>query len=168
MSAWLSQTPIAKIVTDHWVKDLHKTAAQLSSRYQLGPWKIAELKPPLLTEAEFRGMPVEVDILAAMCESGPLAIELLQVRGGSEPFMRWAQQMEDGYWHPVSYHRTVAAAEEALREFQQHGFEIVLSGRVAGSRFFMLDAAHLLGRMFEVAGGDLSDVDWNDGHESDS
>jgi len=160
MSEWLSPTSIAKIVVDYWVKDLHATAEELSARHGLGPWKLTELKPPLMREVRFRDEPVELDILAAMTEVGPLAVELLEVRGGSDSVVRWAEEMEDGYWHPVSYHPTVEQAEDAMREFERRGFDVVLSGRVAGSRFFMMDADHLLGRMFEVAGGSLSTVGW--------
>src|SRR4051794_13521570 len=103
MTEWLKSTPIAKLVTDHWVKDLESTAERMSREYGLGPWKVTELKAPVLTEAEFRGTPVDVDMLAAMCEVGPVAIELLEVRGGSAPFVEWAAAIPDGHWHPVSY-----------------------------------------------------------------
>ena len=160
MNDWLRSTNIAKIVTDHWVKDLHATAERFSRDYGLGPWKISELKPPLTHGVKFRGDPVEIDILAAMTEVGPLAVELLQVRGGSDVFLQWADGLEDGYWHFVSYHETLEQGEAARREFDQLGFDALLSGHVGDCQFCMYDADSLFGRMFEIAGGDLSAVSW--------
>ena len=52
---WLGSSTIAKVVTDHWVKDLHSTVARFSAEYGLGPWRIAELEAPLVRDVEFRG-----------------------------------------------------------------------------------------------------------------
>jgi hypothetical protein len=160
MNEWLKSSTIAKVVTDHWVKDLHATMERFSNDYGLGPWKITELKAPLVREVEFRGEPAEIDWLAAMTEVGPLAIELLQVRGGSEPVLQWAEGLEDGYWHFVSYHETAEEAMAARKSFDQVGAPVLLSGLIAGSRFYMFDTEPLFGRMFEIAGGDLSAIRW--------
>jgi hypothetical protein len=69
--------------------------------------------------------------------------------------------LPDGYWHPVAYHATVEQAEAALAEFEKRGFETILSGKIAGSSFYMLDVTQLLGRMFEVAGGPLDSITWS-------
>ena len=161
MEGWFKTTSISKFVIDVWVKDLHATAASYAERFGLGPWKYSELKAPILSDARFRGEPVEVDILAAMSEIGPLAIELLQVRSGTEAVMRWAEEMPDATWHPVAYFAKVEDAEAARAEFEEKGFTSVLSGRVADSTFYMLDAYPLLGTMFEIAGGGLSALDWS-------
>jgi hypothetical protein len=95
-----------------------------------------------------------------MAEIGPLAIEVLEVKGGSDPVLEWAEQMQDGYWHFVSYHRELADAEAEAQKLMDLNFEPVLSGRVGGTRFFMFDADPIFGRMFEIAGGDLSGVEW--------
>lgn len=158
MGEWLKPTRIAKIVIDMWVKDLDETIKRLADDYGLGPWKLSELKAPLVYDLEFRGEPVDFDVLAAMTDVGPLAIEVLQIRGGSESVTKWFGEKFDGYWHPVAYHETVEQAEEAKKKFDEIGIEVILSGRVAGSRFFMLDTEGILGRMFEIAGGNLSDV----------
>ncbi len=162
MSNWLSTTPIAKIVTDHWVKDLDSAIDRYTRDYKLGPFKIAELKAPLVYDVEFRGRPADIHWRAAMAEVGPLAIELLEVRGGSDDVVEWASAMEDGYWHLVSYHLTVEDAEAAARRVAETSAELVLSGRVAGTRFFMFETKGLLGGMFEVAGGDLSAVSFSE------
>jgi hypothetical protein len=109
---------------------------------------------------EFRGRPGDIFWLAAMAEVGPLAIEVLEVRGGSDDVVRWAQELPDGYWHFVSYHRELEDAEQARAAFDRIGAPVVLSGRVGGTKFFMFDTEPLFGRMFEIAGGDLSGVDW--------
>ena len=83
MSEWLRSSNIAKVVTDHWVKDLEASVQAYSDEFKLGPWKFAELKAPIVRDVLFRGEPAEIDLLAAMSEVGPLAVELLQVRGGS-------------------------------------------------------------------------------------
>jgi Glyoxalase/Bleomycin resistance protein/Dioxygenase superfamily len=161
---WLGTTPIAKIVTDHWVKDLDSAIDRYTSDYKLGPFKIADLKAPLVHDVEFRGRPADIHWRAAMAEVGPLAIELLEVRGGSDDVVEWASTMADGYWHLTSYHRTVEEAEKAARRVAETNAELVLSGRVGGSRFFMFETGGLFGRMFEVAGGDLGAVSFEDGH----
>jgi hypothetical protein len=157
---WLGSSRIAKVVTDHWVKDLYATVDRYSADYALGPWKIAELKAPLVRDVEFRGEPGHIEWLAAMTEVGPLAVEVLQVIGGSQAVVDWADQLPDRYWHFVSYHRELTDAEEAASSIRARGFPLVLNGRVGGTRFFMFETGTLFGRMFEVAGGDLSGVEW--------
>jgi hypothetical protein len=157
---WLGSSKIAKVVTDHWVKNLHATVDRFSADYGLGPWKIAELKAPLVREVEFRGEPADIYWLAAMAEVGPLAVEVLEVRGGSDAVVRWAEELPDGYWHFVSYHSELADAEDARKSLDALGIPVVLSGRVGGTKFFMFDTDQLFGRMFEIAGGDLSGVEW--------
>ena len=102
----------------------------------------------------------DIHWLAAMAEVGPAGD---RGAGGARRLGRgcaWAEQMEDGYWHMVSYHETVEEAEAARRSVEQTGAEVVLSGGVGGTRFYMFDTGSLFGRMFEVAGGDLSAVSW--------
>lgn len=162
MNDWLGTTPIAKIVTDHWVKDLDSAIDRYTTDYKLGPFKIAELKAPLVYDVEFRGRPADIHWRAAMAEVGPLAVELLEVRGGSDDVVEWASAMPDGYWHLTSYHLTVEEAEAAAQRVAETSAELVLSGRVAGTRFFMFETGGLFGRMFEIAGGDLSAVNHSD------
>jgi hypothetical protein len=161
---WLEEEWLAprawRIDVDIWVKDLEATAVAFSKRFGLGPWKYTELKAPVVREARFRGRPADIDMLAAISEIGPLGVELIEVRGGSDDVVRWAEEMPDGYWHPVAYHATAEQAEAAFAEFQKRGFEPILSGKIAGSSFYMLDATQLLGRMFEVAGGPLDSITW--------
>lgn len=162
MSEWLKSSNIAKVVTDHWVKDLEASVRAYSDEFKLGPWKFAELKAPIVRDVLFRGEPAEIDLLAAMSEVGPLAVELLQVRGGSAPFLEWADQLDDRFWHFVAYHRTTDEAEEAIASVNSLGLESLLSGYMDGCRFCMYDASPLFGRLFEVCGGDLSGIVWSD------
>jgi hypothetical protein len=157
---WLGSSTIAKIVTDHWVKDIDRAVARFANEFGIRPWKRAELKAPLVRDVVFRGEPADIHWSAAMAEIGPLAIEVLEVRGGSDAVLEWAEQMQDGYWHFVSYHRELADAEAEAQKLMDLNFEPVLSGRVGGTRFFMFDADPIFGRMFEIAGGDLSGVEW--------
>ncbi|HEY1366706.1 MAG TPA: hypothetical protein VGF23_06325 [Gaiellaceae bacterium] len=157
---WLASSRIAKVVTDHWVKDLEATVKDYSDKYGLGPWKVAELKAPLVKDVQFRGEPGHIEFLAAMTEVGPLAVEVLQVVGGSDAVLRWADELPDRYWHFVSYHRERDDALKAHSALLEHGFTLVLNGQIDGSLFFMFDRGDLFGRMFEVAGGDLSRVAW--------
>jgi glyoxalase/bleomycin resistance protein/dioxygenase superfamily protein len=157
---WLVARESWSMDIDVWVKDLHATAASFTERFGLGPWKYSELKAPVVQDVLFRGDPADLDMLAAVCEVGPVAIELLQVRGGSQSVMRWAEELPDGYWHPVAYHATVEAADAAFADFEKRGFETVLSGRIADSNFYMLDASGLLGSMIEIAGGPLGSIEW--------
>jgi hypothetical protein len=149
-----------RIDIDVWVKDIATAAAAFSERFGLGPWKYSRLRAPLVRDVCFRGEPAVIDLVAAISDIGPLGIELLEVRGGSDAVRAWAAEMPDGDWHPVAYHATVAEAEAAFAEFEKRGFAPVLSGWIAGSRFYMLDASALLGRMFEVAGGPLETIEW--------
>jgi hypothetical protein len=158
---WLGSSTIAKVVTDHWVKDLDSAVARFAGEFGIGPWKRAELKAPLVRDVVFRGEPADIYWSAAMAEIGPLAIEVLEVRGGSGPVLEWADQMQDGSWHFVSYHRERADAEREAQKLMDSNFVPVLSGIVGESRFFMFDFDPIFGRMFEIAGGDLGDVKWD-------
>ncbi len=157
---WLVAKDSWRIDFDVWVKDIAAAVPAYTERFGLGPWKYTELKAPILRDARFRGEPVEVDMIAAISELGPMGIELLQVRRGSESVMNWASELPDGYWHPCAYHATVEEADKAFADLEQRGFSAVLSGRIDGSNFYMLDAGDLFGRMIEVAGGPLSSIEW--------
>jgi hypothetical protein len=157
---WLVARDSWRIDFDVWVKDITAAIPVYTERFGLGPWKYTELKAPIVRDARFRGEPVEVDMLAAISEFGPMGIELLQVRSGSASVMKWAAELPDGYWHPCAYHATTEQADEAFADLQKRGFSAVLSGRIDGSNFYMLDADDLFGRMIEVAGGPLSTIEW--------
>ena len=118
MSEWLRPSRIAKIVFDVFVKDLHETIERYSTQHGIGPWKISELT---VEDAEFRGEPVELGLLAAMFDLGPLNIELLQAHG-TESVVSWFEGKGDGSsWHPVAYFQQLELAEEALRTFADRG-----------------------------------------------
>ena len=166
MEGWLDQEWFGamnpwRMSIDVWVKDLRASATSFAERFGFGPWKYTELKAPLLFDARFRGEPANVDMAAAMSSIGPLNIELLEVRSGSPAVLEWAEKLPDAYWHPVLYHASADEADEAFAEFEARGFEAVLSGKVAGSNFYMMDASPLLGRMLEIAGGPLTTVSWS-------
>jgi len=157
---WLVAKDSWRVDFDVWVKDIAAAVPAYTERFGLGPWKYAELKAPILRDARFKGETVEVDMIAAMSELGPMGIELLQVRSGSESVMNWASELPDGYWHPCAYHATVEEADKAFADLERRGFSPVLSGRIDGSNFYMLDADELFGRMIEVAGGPISSIEW--------
>lgn len=155
MSEWLRPTQIAKIVFDVFVKDVPEEIERYSKSYGLGSWKVSELT---VEDAEFRGQPVELSFLAAMLDLGPLNIELLQAHG-TDSVVKWFEGKGDGSsWHPVAYYQKLEQAEEARHEFERRGAELVFSGRIAGSRYWVFDTERLLGCRFEIAGGDLSGI----------
>jgi Glyoxalase/Bleomycin resistance protein/Dioxygenase superfamily len=158
---WFSPSSEWRLSFDVWIKDMAAAVESYSTRFGFDQWKYSELKAPALYDARFRGEPVELDMRAAMSSIGPLNIELLEVRDGSESVLRWANEMPDGYWHPVTYHGSAEAADQTFAQFESRGFKPVLSGCVADSHFYMLDATDLFGRMFEIAGGPLTTLAWS-------
>ena len=77
MSEWLKSSNIAKVVTDHWAKDLEASVRAYSDEFKLGPWKFAELKAPIVRDVLFRGEPAEIDLLEHVSRQA-VAVELLQ------------------------------------------------------------------------------------------
>jgi hypothetical protein len=155
VNQWLKPTQIAKIVFDVFVSDVHEAIERYSKSYGLGAWKVSELT---VKDAEFRGEPVELRLLAAMLDLGPLNIELLQA-DGTNSVVTWFEGKGDGSsWHPVAYYQKLEQAEEARQEFERRGAELVFSGRIAGSRYWVFDTERFLGCRFEIAGGDLSGI----------
>jgi hypothetical protein len=158
MSEWLTPTQIAKIVFDVFVKDVRSAIEWYSKTYGLGPWKVSELT---VEEAEFRGQSVELGFPAGMLDLGPLNIELLEARG-TESVVTWFEGTGDGSsWHPVAYYQKLEQAEEARDEFERRGAELVFSGRIAGSRYWVFDTERFLGCRFEIAGGELSGISFD-------
>jgi hypothetical protein len=92
--------------------------------------------------------------------TGRPVVEIANSWSEPKPVLEWADGLEDGYWHFVSYHETAEEATAARKSFEQVGAPVLLGGIIAGSRFYMFDTEPLFGRMFEIAGGDLSAIQW--------
>ncbi len=158
-SEWLLPSQIGKLVFDVFVGDLEQAIARYSRDYGLGPWRVSEL---VVDAPEFRGEAVEFGLRAAMLDLGPVNVELLQARGDA-PVVRWFEGKGDGSsWHPVVYFERLELAEAARRTFASHGIEPVFSGRIAGSSYWVYDTLPFLGCRFEIAGGDLAGISYDD------
>ena len=159
MSGWLIPSQIGKLVFDVFVSDLEQAVEKYSHDYGLGPWRISDL---VVDQPEFRGRPSEFGLRAAMLDLGSVYVELLQA-SGDPSVVQWFEGAGDGSsWHPVIYFEKLEMAEEARETFASHGIEPVFTARIAGSRYWVFDRLPILGCRFEIAGGDLAEISFED------
>ncbi|MDP6345473.1 MAG: VOC family protein [Alphaproteobacteria bacterium] len=123
----------------HWVEVLG-----------VGPWfAIGELP---LREAIYRGRPTDARASIALANSGDLQIELIEpLNDAPSPYGDFLADCPTGGLHHLSSWPDGAAYDAALERFTAGGGEVVLSGRVGGTRLAYLDTQAHLGSMFEMA-----------------
>ncbi|OBI41682.1 VOC family protein [Mycobacterium colombiense] len=133
------------------VDDLDAAIRHWQQTAGIGPFYVGEHVGGIFTEATHRGSPVEVDMSCAIAQSGPIQIELIKQHGGaSSPYRDVYAEGESGLHHLCSF---VDDVEAECRNYEGHGFEVVMRGVVAGQTpVAYVDTRAMTGCMTELMG----------------
>lgn len=133
------------------VDDLDEAVRQWRETTAIGPFFVGEHVGGIFTEATHRGSPVEVDISAAIAQAGPVQIELIKQHGGAaSPYRDVYAEGESGLHHICSF---VDDVEAECRNYQEQGFEVVMTAVVAGQTpVAYVDTRPMIGCMTELMG----------------
>lgn len=133
------------------VDDLDEAVRQWQQTAQIGPFFTGAHVGGMFTEMNHRGRPTEIDISCAIAQAGPVQIELIKQHGDSpSPYSDVYAEGESGLHHICSF---VDDVEAEWRNYENHGFDVVMTGVVGGlTQVAYVDTRPLLGCMTELMG----------------
>lgn len=133
------------------VDDLDAAVRQWRQMTNVGPFFVGSHVGAMFTETKHRGLPVEIDISAAIAQAGPLQIELIQQHGAApSPYRDIFAEGEGGLHHMCSF---VDDVDAECRRYESVGFDVVLTSLIAGQTpVAYVDTRPLTGCMTELMG----------------
>jgi hypothetical protein len=133
------------------VDDLDKAIQQWQQTAQIGPFFVGTHVGAIFTEATHRGSPAEIDISCAIAQAGGVQIELIKQHGSApSPYRDVYAEGESGLHHICSF---VDDVDAECRNYQEHGFEVVMNAVVAGQTpVAYIDTRPMIGCMTELMG----------------
>lgn len=133
------------------VDDLDKAVQQWQQTARIGPFFVGSHVGPIFTEATHRGRPAEIDISCAIAQAGGVQIELIKQHGNAaSPYRDVFAEGESGLHHICSF---VDDVEAECRNYQGHGFEVVMNAVIAGeTHVAYVDTRPMIGCMTELMG----------------
>jgi hypothetical protein len=133
------------------VDDLDKAVEQWQQTALIGPFFMGANVGGMITGAMHRGRQADIDISCAVAQAGPVQIELIKQHGvAPSPYRDVYAEGEGGLHHICSF---VDDVEAESRNYEQHGFEVVMTGSIAGQTpVAYIDTRSMLGCMTEIMG----------------
>ncbi|OMC36728.1 hypothetical protein A5740_00180 [Mycobacterium sp. GA-1841] len=133
------------------VDDLDKAVEQWQQTARIGPFFVGSHVGAIFTEATHRGAAVDIDISCAIAQAGGVQIELIKQHDNApSPYRDVYADGESGLHHICSL---VDDVEAECRNYQEHGFEVVMNAVVAGeTRVAYVDTRPMIGCMTELMG----------------
>jgi methylmalonyl-CoA/ethylmalonyl-CoA epimerase len=133
------------------VDDLDAAVQQWQQTARIGPFFQGAHVGGIFTEARHRGRPFELDMSIAVAQAGPVQIELIKQHGAApSPYRDAFAEGESGLHHIGGF---VDDVEAECRNYQEHGFDVVMTGMVAGQTpAAYVDTRATLGCMTELMG----------------
>jgi hypothetical protein len=134
------------------VRDLEAAVRRYWERFGIGPWRVYTYGPPLMKEMTYRGRAQAYTMRIALCQHGPLVVELIQSVAGPNIYEEFLAERGEGLHHVRTVVDDVAAATAGL---EAAGYACIQSGRGFGVRgdgaFAYFDTTADLGVIYEVA-----------------
>lgn len=133
------------------VDDLDKAVRQWQETAGIGPFFVGEHIGGIITNAQHRGTPVDIDMSCAVAQAGPVQIELIKQHGdGPSPYRDVFADGEQGIHHVCSF---VDDVEVEIRRYQGLGFDIAMTGSIVGETpVVYVDTRPMIGVMTELMG----------------
>lgn len=131
------------------VDDLDAAVKQWQETTGIGPFFMGSHIGAMITDLKHRGRSTEIDMSAAVAQAGSLLIELIhQHDGAPSPYRDVYAQGESGLHHIQAF---VEDVEVQCRLYEKHGFEVVMTGLLAGqSPVAYVDTRSTIGCMTEL------------------
>ena len=123
--------PVALHHTCFVVRDLEKTAQQLSDALGIGPWNIWTITP---VESVVHGKTSPASFRIALATVGGGTFELVEPHSGRSVFDEHLEKHGEGFHHTCLVYSSLEAMREARAELLRQGREIVQEAS-AGNAF---------------------------------
>jgi Glyoxalase/Bleomycin resistance protein/Dioxygenase superfamily len=114
--------PVALHHTSFLVRDLERTAQQLSDALGIGPWNIWTITP---SECSVHGQARPFSFRIALATVGGGTFELVTPHSGRSAFDEHLEKHGEGFHHTCLVYASVEAAREAKAELLRQGRELV-------------------------------------------
>lgn len=128
--------PVALHHTCFLVRDLEKTAQQLSDSLGIGPWNIWTITP---AESSLRGQAIPFSFRVALASVGGGTFELITPHSGRSVYDEHLEKHGEGFHHTCLVYSSLEAVREAKAELLRQGRELVQEasgGEVFAFAFF--------------------------------
>lgn len=131
------------------VDDIDTAVAHWRTATGAGPFFVGRHIGAMITDTHYRGAPADIDISAAVAQVGSIVVELIQQHGGTpSPYREVFAEGQGGLHHMQAFVDDVEAASQA---YQGLGFDVVLTGMLAGiSPVVYVDTRSTIGCMTEL------------------
>lgn len=138
------------------VRNLEKSMKYYETILGIGPWKLFDAGPDLISDTTYYGKPVQHTFKGALTMVGPMQLELIQPLEGESIYADFLREHGEGIHHLG--HVIVKDLEEAVQKLEKAGFPCAQSGRHPGGAWAYMDTVKRLGYMIEMSNGpDLRD-----------
>jgi hypothetical protein len=139
--------PVALHHTCFLVRDLERTAQQLSDALGIGPWNIWTITP---AECSVHGQASAFSFRIALATVGGGTFELVTPHSGRSVFDEHLEKHGEGFHHTCLVYSSLEAVREAKAELLRQGRELVQEA--SGGDVFVLAYFHFteIGSLVEV------------------
>jgi hypothetical protein len=122
------------------VDDLESKAKNFGRGFGWNPWSVFDSRQPgFLSATQFRGEAQDFDLLVAQTQVGDLNFEIVQPRGGKNPWKEHLDRNGDSLMGLAVTPHPPNGIEEVKASFESQGIHTVASARVGGSDWMLLD-----------------------------
>lgn len=134
------------------VKDLRSTMEKYHQLMGWGPWSVYEHKPPVLHDTMLRGKRANYTMLGAEVHCDPIDFEILQPLEGRSIYKEFLEEKGEGLHH-VSVVNPSDDVHRALRDFENDGIDVLMSGKLNDIEFYYMDTDPVLKMVAETVSG---------------
>ena len=131
------------------VRDVETTMKWYADEIGIGPWRVALLAPPRLTDMRVRGEPVEYSFTDAVAGTGNTMWEIIEPVDGPSIYKEFLEDHGEGGHHILVQHEGLDF-DTALEQFGNRGCAPTMEGRIGDIRFAYLESEGPLKTTLEI------------------
>jgi len=131
------------------VRDVEATMRWYADEIGIGPWRVALLEPPRLTDMRVRGEPVEYSFKYAVAWTGDTMWEIIEPVDGPSIYKEFINDHGEGVHHILVKHDGLDF-DTALEQFADRGCTPAMEGRIGDIRFAYLESEGPLKTTLEI------------------
>ena len=130
------------------VKDLRKTVEMYHKILGWGPWNIYLPKPSRRSDLTLRGKAVHYTVNVAETRVGSVSFEIIEPVEGPSIHREFLEKRGEGLHHIGCF--TTHELDAALRNFDQMGIGVLMSGKIDGVQWYYMDTEPILKLVYET------------------
>ena len=131
------------------VRDVEATMKWYTDQLGIGPWRVALLEPPRLTDMRNRGESVDYSFKYAVAWTGETMWEIIEPVDGPSIYKEFLDEHGEGVHHILVQHEGVDF-ETALESFGRRDCPPAMEGRIGNIRFAYLESDGPLKTTLEI------------------